>query len=249
MLYGIFKLFYLLILWLDLAIYTVLMTIVSFLPRFITQRYLGWLFQHWCQVFVRAFNVSLRVHQRYRDKLPKQAIYIANHPSAFEDIGMPAIIRARFLAKYEVKNWWIVGRIATACGSIYVKREEKSSREQAGRELLDVLKGGDSIALYPEGGCMGRRIHTPFRHGVFRISMDSGVPIVPVFLHYEAQADFEWGKDEHLLLKMWRMLTAANHVVQYHIYDPIDPAQFSSVEHYCQHVEDFYKHLERQYLL
>ena len=58
--------------------------------------------------------------------------------------------------------------------------------------MVDAVNAGQNIALYPEGGCKGRRLFHEFKSGAFEVSMRTGVPILPVFLHYEAQDDFEW---------------------------------------------------------
>ncbi len=43
----------------------------------------------------------------------------------FEDIGIPAVFPVHSLAKIEVRDWWLVGRISVASGSLYVERESK----------------------------------------------------------------------------------------------------------------------------
>ena len=67
------------------------------------------LFPAWCRAFVRALDVDLRLHQKHRKHLPKRYILIANHPSAFEDIGIPALFDVVSLAKMQVQDWFIVG--------------------------------------------------------------------------------------------------------------------------------------------
>ena len=231
----------------DLILLTTIMYLASFLPNKVIRPIYDKCFRYWCHVFIRAMGISLYRHEKNHKALPQQYIVISNHPSALEDIGMPYLFPARYLAKIEVKNWWIVGRISTAAGSLYVHRECKDSRKDAGQELLDVLAQGDSIGLYPEGGCKGRRIHLPFRWGAFDIAIQSGVPILPVFLHHEAQEQFEW-QNQHLMHKIWMMSTAQNNRVNYYVYDAIDSTQFSDKKALCEHVQNLYLEWQKRYL-
>ncbi len=234
--------------WIDLALLTLVLYLLSFLPKNLLGTWYRHCYRYWSMVFVRALRVDLFLHQKNHHPLPKQYILIGNHPSAFEDIGMPALFDVYYLAKIEVKDWWIVGRISKAVGTFYVDRESKDSRQGASNELKETLLSRHiNIGLYPEGGCKGRRICTPFRYGAFDLSIQSDVPIVPVFLHYEAQEDFEW-QHQHLLHKLWMILTAQNHRANYYVYDAIDPKQFPSKEAFCEHVQHLYVEWQKRYL-
>jgi 1-acyl-sn-glycerol-3-phosphate acyltransferase len=247
MIISVFNLIYRLIAVIDLVLLTAIMYLLSFIPNKVIGKFYLKIFPYWCDVFIRALGVSLYCHEKHHKPLPKQYIAISNHPSALEDVGMPSLFAARYLAKIEVKDWWIVGRISTAAGSLYVHRECKDSRKDAAEDLLEVLKNGDSIGLYPEGGCKGRRIHTPFRWGAFDIAIQSGVPILPVFLHHEAQQQFEW-QHQHLLHKLWMIMTAKNRRVNYYVYDAIDPKQFKTKQEFCEHVQNLYLEWQKRYL-
>lgn len=234
--------------WIELSLFTLLMYLLSWLPRALLKSFYFPLFRYWSRAFVRALGVDLRVHQKNTRPLPEQYILIANHPSAFEDIGIPAIFPVHSLAKVEVKDWWLVGRISTASGSLYVERESKESRNAVAEQISRELSEGKNIALYPEGGCKGRRIFEAFRYGAFDISLRSGVPILPVFLHYESQDDFEWRDPQTLLHKIWHMSITRNNRVNYYIYDAFDPGQFTDKESYTKHVQGKYLEWQVRYL-
>jgi 1-acyl-sn-glycerol-3-phosphate acyltransferase len=236
------------VLWLDFILLTLFMYLWSWFPHILHGRTYSYMFRVWCRAFVRALDVNLKLHQKNLKPLPKQFILIANHPSAFEDIGIPALFDVYSLAKIEVRNWWIVGRISVAAGTLYVKREDRESRKQASQEMLDTLKAGKSIALYPEGGCKGRRVFESFRFGAFDVSMQTGIPILPVFLHYESQDDFEWRSPQILLDKLRHFLTTQNNTANYYVFDPIDPAQFSSKEDFTEYTWKLYRQWQQKYL-
>jgi 1-acyl-sn-glycerol-3-phosphate acyltransferase len=211
----------------DLLLFTLAMLLLALLPASWLSTIYPPLFQRWCHTFIAALGVELRIHQHFHGTMPTHYILIANHPSALEDIGIPAYFKVRSLAKIEVKSWFIVGKIASAAGTLFVERENRDSRQAAQQALIDAVQQGDNIALYPEGGCKGRRLAPRFLYGAVTTSLATGTPILPVFLHHEAQAQFEWQAGEHLLRKIWRIATSPNPVVHYHVFDAIFPQDFS----------------------
>ena len=212
--------------WADFVAFTALMYLLAWLP-WPGRHPVARMFHAWCRAFVRALDVDLRLHQKNRRRLPQRFILIANHPAAFEDIGIPALFEVVSLAKVQVQDWFVVGRISKAAGTLYVDRDDPESRRQAIDTMAAAVQSGQTIALYPEGGCKGRRLYKEFLSGAFDVSMRTGVPILPVFLHYEAQDDFEWQPPYTLPQKIWHMMTTVNNRANYYVFDPLEPKDFA----------------------
>lgn len=234
--------------WFELIIATLLLYTLSYFPRPLSRRLYFYLFRLWCKIFVNALGVDLRLHQKNLQAIPKHFILIANHPSAFEDIGIPALFNVYSLAKAEVANWWWAGRIVQAAENLFVKRESRESRREAAEKIIEVLNQGKNIVIYPEGGCKGRRVFHTFKHGAFDISMQTGVPILPVFLHYESQDDFEWLDPQTLPHKLWHMMATQNNRANYYLHDAVYPDGFDSKEAYNKYVHGLYKEWQKRYL-
>lgn len=212
--------------WIDFVAFTLLMYLLAWLP-WPGRHPVARLFHAWCRAFVRALDVDLRLHQKNRRRLPERFILIANHPAAFEDIGIPALFDVVSLAKVQVQDWFIVGRISKAAGTLYVDRDDPESRQQVIDVMVDAVNAGQNIALYPEGGCKGRRLFHEFKSGAFEVALRTGVPILPVFLHYEAQDDFEWQDPYTLPDKIRHMMTTVNNRANYYVYDVLDPKDYA----------------------
>lgn len=223
------------------------MYICSFLPKYLNRYYYFSLYRIWCVVFVRALRIDLKLHQKNIESLPKHYIMIANHPSAPEDVAIPGLFPVRSLAKKEVGDWPISGRISTASGNLYVDRKCKESRKNAVNDMIKAVNSGDNIALYPEGGCTGRRLNKRFLNGAFEVSMRTGVPIIPVFIHYESQEDFEW-LQQSMTKKIWQMVWTKNHTANYYVFDAINPKDFNDVEEYKQYFYMKYEAWNDKYL-
>lgn len=232
----------------DFILITVASYLLSYLPSRWVSSFYPQLFRVWCRSFVRALGVELYLHQKNRRPLPGRYLLVANHPSAFEDIGIPALFPVYSLAKIEVRDWWVVGRISRAAGTLYVHREERASRREAFDQVTAALTSGKSVAIYPEGGCKGRRIFETFRYGPFEIAMRTSTPVLPVFLHYESQDDFEWGPGQLLPEKIWHILRSRNKRVNYYVYDAINPDEFADQEELMGYVHDLYLSWQARYL-
>lgn len=233
--------------WLELIPFTLFLYLLSFLPDTARRNWYRFLFRIWSRTFVHALGVDLRLHQKNRRPLPERYLLIANHPSAFEDIGIPALFDVDSLAKSEVRDWWLVGRIGAAAGTLYVQRESRESRNEAARAIIGRLEQGRNVALYPEGGVKGKRLDQGFRHGVFTISLTTGVPIVPVFIHYEAQDDFYWN-DQSLPRKILEIMLTRNNRANYYVYDAFLPEDFEDQDRYAESVYRCYLKWQNKYL-
>jgi len=111
--------------WIELSLFTLFLYALAWLPRILIKSFYSKLFYTWCRVFTRALGVDLRLHEKNINPLPKQYILVANHPSAFEDIGVPALFDVHPLAKMGVKKWFLLGKISEAAGTLFVKRDSK----------------------------------------------------------------------------------------------------------------------------
>lgn len=247
MLKSIINIFALPIIWLFLLALSLILYLLSHMPRALSGRYYHFLSRFWCRVFVRALDVDLRLINNNRQVLPEQFILIANHPSALEDFGIPALFDIYPLAKIGVRDWIVLGRISDYAGTIYVARGSASSRHAAKQALADAVKAGKNIVIFPEGGCKGSRIYEKFQTGAFDISLQTGIPILPVFLQYIDQQAFEW-TDQSLVKKLWQIFLTDNNVVNYHVHDAITPDDFSDKEQYTEHVHALYLEWQKEYL-
>lgn len=247
MLKAIKNLFLLPVIWLMLILLSIILYLLSHMPRAFSGRYYHFLSRLWCKIFVRALDVDLKLIQKNTRPLPQQFILIANHPSALEDFGVPALFDVYPLAKAGVRDWLILGRISDYAGTIYVKRGSAGSRKSAKQALADTVKSGKNIVIFPEGGCKGARIYEKFHTGAFEISLQSGIPVLPVFLQYIDQKTFVW-QGETLPKKLWQIFNTNNNKVNYYVHDAVLPDAFSDKESYAEHVHSLYLQWQKEYL-
>lgn len=83
-----------------------------------------------------------------------------------------------FMAKSEMRQWPIIGWLATQSGVYFVRRGEGDRAAQ--RFSLEALAGGRPIALFVEGTRSRDGRLKAAKPGAALLAMRSGVPLVPV---------------------------------------------------------------------
>jgi 1-acyl-sn-glycerol-3-phosphate acyltransferase len=131
-------------------------------------------------------------------------LLVANHPNSLLD---PTLVVAagsrpvRFLAKAPLFSDWKIGWVVKAAGAIPVYRKaddptQMSRNEDVFREVVEVLKGGAVVGIFPEGITHSEPGMAPLRTGAARIALGAAaqlgyaISIVPVGLSFRAKEIF-----------------------------------------------------------
>jgi len=231
--------------WAVLLPYSLLLFLLAYVPGSNRHGLYHSLARTWCKLYVRALRVELELVCHNTQPLPQHYILIANHPSALEDFGIPALFDVYPLAKEGVRYWFFLGRVAASAGTIFVKRNDSLSRHLALESLLQGAREGKNLVIFPEGGCKGRRIYKRFHTGAFDVSQQTGVPIVPVFLQYCDEDSFEWA-GQSVPGIMWQIFNARDHRVYYHVFDAISPVGFDDKQQFADDVHALFLQWEKE---
>lgn len=148
-------------------------------------------FEPWYHLCTKVVVPPVRLWFRFRvegmDRIPKDgpAILACNHLSYLDPFSNGCAVidagrRPRFLAKQELFDTFLVGSALKGAGQIPVAR---GSRDVT--PLLDAkraLDRGEVVVIYPEGTVTKRDDHLPMegKTGTVRLSLMSGVPIIPM---------------------------------------------------------------------
>ncbi|HCK64034.1 MAG TPA: 1-acyl-sn-glycerol-3-phosphate acyltransferase [Acinetobacter radioresistens] len=102
--------------------------------------------QYFCRRLGEVFNVEVRIH----GTIPRQpALWVSNHISWLDIAVIGSAARVFFLAKAEIEQWPVLGKLAKAGGTLFIKRGSGDStriREQ----LTDFLKQDIPVLFFPE---------------------------------------------------------------------------------------------------
>jgi len=116
---------------------------------------------------------------------PGSSVVVANHASYLDGMLLQAYLPPRFsyVIKGEMQNTPVIGFLLRRIGSKFVERFDASGSARDARNLLKAAKGGESLAIFPEGTFIVNPGLGKFRRGAFAAAISGGAPLVPVVIN------------------------------------------------------------------
>lgn len=161
-------------------------------------------------------------------------LVVSNHVSWLDIPVIGAYQDVHFLSKAEVRDWPLIGALATAAGTLFIRRGAGESRQKA-LEVAGQLSVGRQVVVFPEGttsdGLQLKRFFSPLFHS----AVLAGTSVQPVVIQYlDAYGDIDTepafiGNDE-FHRHLWRLLRR-DHVRVRVLYLPSEQAD--SAEQLC----------------
>ena len=178
----------------------------------------------WQHTLMRIFGFRV---MRFGEPWPTAALLVANHLSWLDITLIHSQRMACFVAKSEIARWPLVGWLATRGGTIYHKRGSTESLASVAQVMVEHLKAGDAVAVFPEGGTgPGDRVRT-FHARIFQAAVDANVPAQPVGLRFMRRGvptpDIAFRPDEKFFPNFFRVLGEPATTAEVHFLEPVAP--------------------------
>ena len=168
--------------------------------------------QAWSLGLLTCAGITLQLRGRPQRAGP--VLLVANHHSWLDIPVLHAARYCRFISKSDLKDWPIVGTLATAAGTLYIRRESRRDALRMVTSMRDALLAGEVLAVFPEGQTGDGRALLPFHANLLQAALDAGAPVQPVGLRFldgigGATSDApSFVGDESFLGSVWRTLKA-----------------------------------------
>jgi 1-acyl-sn-glycerol-3-phosphate acyltransferase len=157
----------------------------------------------------------------------RPVLYVANHVSWLDIYALLAISDMRFVAKSEVRDWPVVGRLAQRLGTLFIDRQRRAASRTTNAAMATLLARGEAVCVFPEGTTTdGRRVE-PFRASLLEPAVLGAVTVQPVAIRYTAVSG-ELSEaalfidDMSLPESLWRLMGARGLRAEVHFLEPID---------------------------
>ncbi|HNI62929.1 MAG TPA: lysophospholipid acyltransferase family protein [Agitococcus sp.] len=147
------------------------------------QRYQQPVVRFWHRRLCKILGLQIQITGQ-ADKRP--ALWVSNHISWLDIPVIGAHFPVHFLSKAEVEAWPVVGRLAKAGGTLYIKRGSGDSKAVA-KQMAEHLQVGRSVLFFPEGTTTDGAGLKRFFHHLFHAACVTGSDIQPVVLRYKDQ--------------------------------------------------------------
>jgi len=164
--------------------HTVVMATLSLLlwPFDRTGELQHWCARWWCRLVAWSIFAHIRVHGTENVKPDQNYIYMANHSSLIDTPALFAYLpyQFRIMAKKELFYVPFMGWHLATAGNFPIDRSDPRKTARSLRKVIEGVRGGKSLAVFPEGTRTPDGKLQEFKHGAFKIAVRAGVPIVPV---------------------------------------------------------------------
>jgi 1-acyl-sn-glycerol-3-phosphate acyltransferase len=169
--------------------------------------------QAWSLQFLALWGIHLRVIGQPVVSGP--ALLVSNHISWLDILVIHAARYCRFVSKSDVRDWPLIGALATGSGTLYIERSSRKDALRMVGEMADALKDGDVLAVFPEGTTSDGLSLLPFHANLIQSAIAAEAPVQPMSLQF---IDAHTGElslvpcyigDDTLLGSIWRTLTSS----------------------------------------
>lgn len=187
-----------------------------FLPRHLSHARAG---MQRCWARLSCYVLGIRI--LFREPIGKGdagrgCFVVSNHVSYLDILVLAAALPAVFLSKHEVRDWPLLGWLATLAGTVYVDRTAKRSALAAMERIEERLAHGVHVVVFPEGTTSDGCRVLPFKSTFFDLPSRLMVPVLPVAIRYlsvdgmlmpaNEPSPLAWHGDEPLGSSLWRIL-------------------------------------------
>ena len=165
--------------------------------------------QLWSKLLLLVLGVRVKI-----EGAPIQTsavMLVANHVSWIDIFILNSRRATYFVAKQEIRDWPIVGRLVVQTGTIFVDRSSRSAMRGVNKELNERFDKGMCTGLFPEGTTSDGLSVKSFFGGLLEAPLKSQVPIQPVailFYHKGQRSSFaSFIGEETLVHNIWVLLS------------------------------------------
>src|SRR5262249_16238391 len=139
--------------------------------------------RRWSRTLLSILSVSVR-EKKVAEKLPDRCMLVLNHISWLDIFVIDATYPATFIAKSEIREWPVVGRLCTLLGPLYLERGKPSAARRARTAIATELERGVLVGVFPEGTTTFGRSLEPFHAALFQPALDAAATLQPIALRY-----------------------------------------------------------------
>ncbi len=178
----------------------------------------------WARMVCRIFGLRRRAQGSFG---PGPQLIAANHISWLDIQLLHSYSTMGFVAKAEIESWPLAGWLAGVGQTLFHHRGSHDSSRGVVEEMVERLRAGRKVAIFPEGGILPGTGIKRFHARLFAASQYSGAPVRPVMVRYLQRGaideEMTFLPGEHFLGNFIRLLRRPPCDAEVWILDPIPP--------------------------
>lgn len=146
----------------------------------ITDNYLA----HLARTMLRLTGSKVQIEGLHHIPPSEPVLFVSNHQGHFDSAVFLAYVRKpkAFVASSAASKFPIFKVWFDFAYTIYLEKENARQNYKALQDAKEVIDGGRSVVIYPEGIISSGPEVGEFRRGAFKLAFETGAPIVPVII-------------------------------------------------------------------
>ena len=168
-------------------------------------------FHWWSRSFAAIAGMGLEIE----GKPPAPPfLLVCNHVSYVDIPALRLAANGIFVAKKEVKDWFLAGPMITNMGNVFIDRKNRRDIPRAGAEILRKLSEQEGVILFPEGTSTKGETVLPFNSSFLEFAAKTDLPVSYAALRYVTPEGGPspservcWWDDTGFLMHMWLLFS------------------------------------------
>ena len=164
------------------------------------------LLQKWCGDSLASLGIQVEVE----GTPPNHGLLLSNHLSYLDILAYSSVTLCAFVSKAEVATWPFFGQYAVYGGTIFIQRQERSAARRGNQEVVEYLRQGVPVVLFPEGTTTDGSHILRFHPSMLQPAIDAAVAVTPCAVAYEvsdgSEKDVAWWGEMTLAPHAWNLV-------------------------------------------
>lgn len=177
---------------------------------------------------LEALDIELEIGTPPADNV-NGALVAANHVSWLDIFAMSAVYPSSFIAKQEIKNWPVLGKMGQNAGTVFINRNSRRDVEPINQAICAALKAGQNVSFFPEARTSLGLDILSFKAALFQSAIDADAPVQAVTLRYYDDAGKRTTVPSYaqvdLVRSLWRIVSMKKLRIRIDFASPIRPGK------------------------
>lgn len=141
--------------------------------------------QNWSASLLSIFDVRIAIEDSDPLHNIRNGLIVTNHISWLDVFVLNAVVPMRFVAKSEVRRWPVIGWLCARAQTLFIERGKARSAARINLQLVQLLKCGECLAVFPEGTTTDGASVAHFHSSLLQPAIDANVPLHPIAIRYQ----------------------------------------------------------------
>lgn len=177
----------------------------------------------WLQQVLSLCRIELIIHG---DSVSSPKMIVANHVSWLDVVILWVLYPGHFIAKQEIANWPLLGKMIASAGTLFINRNKNSEIRRIASQLKQIIHNQQNVLFFPEGktgdGSSIQKIHP----ALFQYAIEANMVIQPLLLVYEDKSGkpstvTPYLNQQSLVSSIWKILGQQRIKVHCYLLPPV----------------------------